>query len=467
MKDLILLFEDYAHKIAYLFNVINSNFIITAILGVSMLSILQGKIIFLNNPILVIFYILFLYFLLSRINFFPYFLISTPFLLYLFINMEGFEYSVALSLLAINFVLFFITQIPNYYLPYLIASRGKIKILFKIFLNSLVTIGPTNSSLIICLFFSTLLSWSIYFQPNPIKDVYASLFLLELVIFSLLTKLLLPKTYQSPTFLPKNNKALTKRVIYLNIDGTRLDKTEEAKMPFLNKLKKEGVYFKNGARSVYPALTNPAFMSILTGTTPQVHNVINNNFKRRYKIEALPDIIKTSSYGNIHLEDISKSKWDINIFPVAKYGFNLDEELFKKLKEDLLNKNSKLFVADISLVDMVGHAYGCYTKEYLQALNEVDKKLEDFFNFLRKNKLLNDTTVIISSDHGQAIFDHGYTLSKKEAEVPLVMFGKGIKKNKVLDFVPSILDLAPTICYLLGKKHLSSAKGKVLIEALN
>lgn len=456
------LFEDYAHKIAYFLNVINTYFIIAGISSMILISFLTKTIP--DNIFLMLFYIIFLYFFLKRINFFPYFLLFTPVFLFLFLKIGNFNINIALTLLLINFIVFFTIQIFNYYIPYLVVFR-KIKPIFRIIINSFLTISPTNSSILISVYYSTFLSYFLFFQPNPTNNFYALSLIISVVLAIIIVKKFIPKSYTSKTYLPKPKKKIN-RIIYLNIDGLRFDKFKPQNAPFLHKLKEQGINFKNGARSVYPALTNPAFVSILTGTTPEVHKIINNNINKGYNYESLPDIIKTSNYGNIHFHDVSKKGWDTTALEISKYKLKVDDILFKKLEKDLLNKDSRLFITDISLVDIIGHAYGSYSKIYIEALKEVDKKIENFFIFLKKNKLLKDMIIIISSDHGHAVMDHGFTLFSSENTVPLIMLGKGIKKNKSIDFIPSICDITVTICYLLGVKYPKNAKGRVLIEVL-
>ena len=460
--DLRFIFEDYAHKIAYLLNVINSYFIIMGISSIILFSLITNTIP--SNILPMFFYIIFLYFFLKRINFFPYFLLFTPIFLFLFIKAGNFNTDIALTLLLINFFLFFATQVFNYYIPYLVVFKN-IRAIFHIIFNSFLTIAPTNSSILISVYYSTFLSYFLLFQPNPINNLYALLLITSIIIAVVIVKRFIPKTYRSKTYLPKPKKRVNK-IIYLNIDGLRFDKFNIDNMPFLNKLKKQGVSFKNGARSVYPALTNPAFASILTGTIPEVHKIMNNNITKGYNYEALPDIIKTSNYGNIHFHDVSKKGWDTTAFEISKYGLKVDDVLFERLEKDIFNKDSRLFIADISLVDIIGHAYGSYSKRYTEALKEIDKKLEKFIDSLKKKDSFKNMVIIISSDHGHAVMDHGYTLFSSENTVPLIIIGKGIRKNTAIEFTPSICDITVTICYLLGVRYPKDAKGRVLIEVL-
>ena len=80
---------------------------------------------------------------------------------------------------------------------------------------------------------------------------------------------------------------------------------------------------------------------------------------------------------------------------------------------------------------------------------------------------LEDAAVILMADHGQGrgIGAHGH-LSEGERFVPFTMWGSGVAQGRVVEEPRSILDLAPTICYLLGVEPPEGSTGRVLKEAL-
>lgn len=101
-----------------------------------------------------------------------------------------------------------------------------------------------------------------------------------------------------------------------------------------------------------------------------------------------------------------------------------------------------------------------YRMRYEGEVREIDNHLEMFFRFLKKEKLLDSTIVIITSDHGEAFGEKGYvthTLSNcggREAtqRVPLLIYfpkylGIASKESTALC---SIADIPPTIYDILG-----------------
>jgi arylsulfatase A-like enzyme len=52
-----------------------------------------------------------------------------------------------------------------------------------------------------------------------------------------------------------------------------------------------------------------------------------------------------------------------------------------------------------------------------------------------------------------------------EKYVPLFLCGDGIQKGRRLDFPASIMDITPTISFLLGVRYPASCQGRVIAEA--
>ena len=112
---------------------------------------------------------------------------------------------------------------------------------------------------------------------------------------------------------------------------------------------------------------------------------------------------------------------------------------------------------DFEKKDLITLAIETYSK----ALRLLDNKLEKVFNILDKRGILDNTLVIITSDHGEEFFEHGgYDHKPKPYDeiirVPLIIYKKGesfsqIEKKEEAEKLVSLIDLAPSISqYLFG-----------------
>lgn len=452
--------EDICTRILYFFNSIDTYFLVAGIASF----LLYGQ----------AFYNIWLFFaitlgaiLIFKIaDFYPLFILCSPLFLFFLLQSPFLSLSAAGTILLINLGIFLVIQFLFMSIPETIIARDVTIALRKIW-NSIFTISPTTVSLPMSLYFSTLYSLILVARPSLLISSGAW-FWATMAGGALLSFYFRPKSFRSFDLKPKIDKRLTENIVLLNIDGCRLDRYYEAGLPFLTSLEKESTYFPEGIETVYRALTNPAFASILTGAIPKSHGIVNNNLGQEIQIEALPDVVKAKLYGSMHIKHFSKPQWDTKIVSLPTHSiYKSDQLMFSWLQDDLLSPDgTRLFIADISETDFLGHAYGSESRQYLEALKRADQRIGAFFQWMNKHNLLNNTAVIICSDHGIKRIDHSYLLFNAEKYVPFMITGKPIKKNNPLKFRASIMDIAPTISYLLGVRYPANCRGRVFLEAL-
>jgi len=116
-------------------------------------------------------------------------------------------------------------------------------------------------------------------------------------------------------------------------------------------------------------------------------------------------------------------------------------------------------IKDKEIKDYINLYDGCirYTDEIIKKLI---KKIE---------KNYPETIFIITSDHGEEFREHGdlshiEKLYDELLHVPLIIYGKGIKKKKVEKPV-SLIDLSPTILNLLGINNSNYFQGKPFFDS--
>jgi choline-sulfatase len=89
------------------------------------------------------------------------------------------------------------------------------------------------------------------------------------------------------------------------------------------------------------------------------------------------------------------------------------------------------------------------TAAYDEEVAYVDDQLRRLFRGLRDKGLFDSTLIILTSDHGEELFDHagfehGHTMYQELLRVPLVVSGPGISPGRIAAPV-SLLDIAVTI----------------------
>jgi choline-sulfatase len=97
------------------------------------------------------------------------------------------------------------------------------------------------------------------------------------------------------------------------------------------------------------------------------------------------------------------------------------------------------------------------TVAYYALCSHLDEQIGMVLSTLERLGLADDTRVIYTSDHGEALGAHGllgkFQLYEPSAGVPLLMAGPGIPSGRVIDEPVSHIDLYPTILESFGVTH--------------
>jgi len=268
-----------------------------------------------------------------------------------------------------------------------------------------------------------------------------------------------------------NGEPLAERVLVVVVDGCRLDRFREAEKPYLEKMMASGTVYES-VETTYPARTVVCFSSMLTGAAPERHGIASNLvLKLGLKVESIFDVLRRRGkvgrlVGIAHLIDAFGD--DVASVTSVAHNDKIDQNLIAAARRELESHDPDLLVLQLLAVDQNGHTRGTYYPEYVERIEITDGLIEEFMSWCEERGYLRDAAVILMADHGQGrgIGAHGH-LSEGERFVPFAMWGKGIARGWVVTEPRSILDLAPTISYLLVVEPPGGSTGRVLTEALD
>jgi len=133
--------------------------------------------------------------------------------------------------------------------------------------------------------------------------------------------------------------------------------------------------------------------------------------------------------------------------------FNLYEEMFWKninLSDD----------SDINYIKLL----------YDSEIYEADQDVKKLIDLLKREKLMDKTILIITSDHGEEFMehgrvDHGATLYDEVTHVPLIIWIPNVKGKEVSSLVQGI-DIMPTILDLIGIDSPKQVQGVSLLPLI-
>jgi len=134
-----------------------------------------------------------------------------------------------------------------------------------------------------------------------------------------------------------------------------------------------------------------------------------------------------------------------------------EEQMFSLFKDVLLKRD----VSDKATVELL-------KKLYLAHVREIDEAVESFFTILKKNGILDDAVVIVTTDHGEEFGDHGGLshdgkFFQELIHIPMIMYDSSLSSGKVSDSLVSTLDIAPTTVELFGLEPVSAFEGVSMV----
>ena len=247
-------------------------------------------------------------------------------------------------------------------------------------------------------------------------------------------------------------------------DGMRPEAVLKCGHPFAKKLTEISLYNPN-AQTVFPSWTLSCHMSLFHSMTPEEHGVKTNVFvpaERKGLFEQLRDNGKFTSffYSWGELKDLHA--------PYSLcYGKFVSEEYFPHGKTtELLEADCEKFIEEfrpdfaflyLETTDSIGHECGWGSEEYYKATYHSFGLIEKIVSSLPE-----DYSVILLADHGGHDHTHG-TSDPLDMTIPLF-----IKTDHEIDTEKfnnaNIIDVAPTICDIIGVPPSVKWKGQSLLK---
>ena len=99
-----------------------------------------------------------------------------------------------------------------------------------------------------------------------------------------------------------------------------------------------------------------------------------------------------------------------------------------------------------------------------------DAALGKLFDWMERSGRINDTMVVITSDHGEslgerAVYDHSTQLYNEQARVPMIFYVPNIAPQRIADYV-STIDLGTTILNIVGMEPSKESAGVSLLALM-
>lgn len=241
-------------------------------------------------------------------------------------------------------------------------------------------------------------------------------------------------------------------VLFIGIDGCRVDALEAANAPNLHRLAALGAY-ANDATNSLPTLSGPNWSSMLTGVGVAKHGVVDNTFAGR-NFTAYPHVFERLHAAKPGLQLHSIVHWaPIDTFIVSSAttssGGAVDALVARQAAHLLATGTPDVLFLHFDDVDHAGHASGFSPSSpaYIAAIESVDGHVGTLLRALdarRRTLPFEDWLVIVSTDHGGTGTSHGGS-SAVERRTFVILNGPSVPRGVTLPPGSQIVDLVPTL----------------------
>lgn len=198
------------------------------------------------------------------------------------------------------------------------------------------------------------------------------------------------------------------------------------------------------------AWSGPNWMGILTGYKSKEHRVLLN---RCYRGKGLPTIFEHIKNQMPEAEVGVIYDWDsIGCYPLEEsVDFKLETKNERETAQEAVRyikeKKPTFLFTYFGRVDTEGHAHRGNSKQYNEAVEATDKAIGEILQALKIAEMLDNSLVILTSDHGhlKAINLH----SGPKSPVPLFFMGPNVIKGEMNQEMIRNNMVAPLIAYAL------------------
>jgi hypothetical protein len=264
----------------------------------------------------------------------------------------------------------------------------------------------------------------------------------------------------------------SEHVILFVLEGFGQDSLKAGAMPTLAKLIKDGSVTWS-ASGVKPALRLPTMASLITGMPVEKHGITWNTFEFSrgyprspslfdyldlsggrdsaifYMDESLYQLARPEPYTDYQLCGALRPECSPN--KVVAYI----QQYFKKATSGhgyghAILSLPHLLVVHLPEAGRAGVAHGWNSKEYREALRSVDTAMKAVLDLFKEYKLLDRTTVMVTSLSGSGADPGADAPTTDQPVVPWIVSGPGIKHGQVIHQSVSIMDTGATVMRILG-----------------
>lgn len=262
---------------------------------------------------------------------------------------------------------------------------------------------------------------------------------------------------------------MANKAVIIGVDGAG-NFIKDADVPHMHALLQKGAYSYE-AQTVFPSISAECWGSLLYGVDPRKHGLNNEKAIGQAVPSDFPyaSVFKLARMQRPEAKLAAFSCWEpINtgiieqssgVHCVSKPDPELAEAIVSYIRE---NPDFILMFIQFDLPDAAGHLYGFGTPEQIRQIESTDRYVRMIEEALQDGGLLEETLLILVSDHGGGGAipkDHG-SEHPMDMTITWGVAGPGVHPG-VIDTPVNIMDTAAVVAHALGLPAQSGWEGKI------
>lgn len=272
------------------------------------------------------------------------------------------------------------------------------------------------------------------------------------------------------------------KVVFILLDGIPADVIERVATPALDEIAAAGGYTRAyvggelGGATETPTISAPGYMSLLTGTWANKHNVRgNSNLAPNYVYWNIFRIVESvdasrrtalfstwldnrtvllgegrSGAGDIRVDHaVDGFERDTVTFPhdsASRYILAIDDHVTKSAAAYIADQGPDLSWVYLQHTDDAGHAHGD-SEAFFAAVRQADARVGRIWDAVkRRQRLGEDWMVVVTTDHGRdARTGKGHGAQSARERTTWIVTNAPNLNARFTSAAPAIVDIAPSI----------------------
>lgn len=276
-------------------------------------------------------------------------------------------------------------------------------------------------------------------------------------------------------------------VFVVSFDGGKPKVIHEAEMPVIKRLAAEGATTWV-ANTIMPPKTLPSHTSMLTGLTPEKHQVLWNDYmpiRGAVKVPTIFSLVKAADPASVTAAFVGKVKfrhlWLKDSLDVFDFGGPQDlapvagaDEIEKRVvpaqtvakgaSAYIVARKPRLCFIHFPDADSAGHKSGWGSPEQKEAFKVCDQALGQVVRAIDQAGISGTSVMIITADHGGTGTNHKDD-TPDDRNIPWIAWGAGVNRGSEIKSAVNTFDTAATALWLLGVPLPPALDGKPVQEA--